>query len=88
MTVQKAFRIPSPSALPCFHMLSHLAFSFDCLNTMFLKVMKAGTFRYGRDDPDAKTFSFAPVDSPAGPNLAFTFEKHLFQIGGLEAALH
>ena len=55
---------------------------------MFLKVMKAGTFRYGRDDPDAKTFSFAPVDSPAGPNLAFTFEKHLFQIGGLEAALH
>jgi len=23
---------------------------------------------YGRDDPDAKTFSFAPVDSPAGSN--------------------
>ena len=25
--------------------------------------------RYGRDDPDAKTFSFAPVDSPAVPGL-------------------
>lgn len=24
-----------------------------------------GQPRYGRDDPDAKTFSFAPVDSPA-----------------------
>eukprot|EP00913_Durusdinium_trenchii_P011959 g11234.t1 len=23
---------------------------------------------YGRDDPDAKTFSFAPVDSPAASN--------------------
>lgn len=24
--------------------------------------------RYGRDDPDAKTFSYAPVDSPAASN--------------------
>ena len=27
--------------------------------------------RYGRDDPDAKTFSFAPVDSPAVQSSTF-----------------
>ena len=48
---------------------------FTCILYLwnFLQVMRSGALRYGRDDPDAKTFSFAPVDSPAARILVTKF---------------
>jgi len=49
----------------------HLAVNPACLPIKELPKPISWRFSmmpYGRDDPDAKTFSFAPVDSPAASN--------------------